>query len=452
MPKCLFEVLGLGWLFLSYVISMVLFYGDSLNRWTDLVIFLIITFCWLAFCNFYDPKRARKSFGVLSFILSVLVLFVIALIRGEIGLLSPIFFWILSFVGLLTVNKYTSYPRDSGNFCVDKRVLVVGSGQSGLAFVEQVKEARLCSIVGIADNEIKDERFKAYEFPVFTIEEIPNVLARERVDEVWVFLPVRSHYDDILRVIEACTLQGIPVILRASWDVDKLFTAKDGYKVWLDQLGSFSVVETGSPLLKDPLSIVLKRVIDIFVSLIALVLTSPIMLLSIVAIKLTSRGPAFFKQKRVGLGKRLFTIYKLRTMYEDAEERIKELEKENITKGAAFKMINDPRITPVGRILRKLSIDELPQLFNVLKGDMSLVGPRPLPLRDYERFYNDSHRRRFMVKPGITGLWQISGRSRISFDEWMKLDLYYIDNWSLKMDFVILFKTVGVVLKGVGAV
>jgi lipopolysaccharide/colanic/teichoic acid biosynthesis glycosyltransferase len=168
-------------------------------------------------------------------------------------------------------------------------------------------------------------------------------------------------------------------------------------------------------------------------------------------ILLTSPGPVLFTQKRVGLHKRDFLVYKFRTMVVGAEKRQKEIEHLNEVSGPVFKIKNDPRITTVGKFLRKTSIDELPQLINVLKGDMSLVGPRPLPIRDYAGFSEDWQRRRFSVRPGITCLWQVSGRSQISFDKWMELDLQYIDKWSLWLDLQILLRTIPAVLKGEGA-
>jgi lipopolysaccharide/colanic/teichoic acid biosynthesis glycosyltransferase len=159
----------------------------------------------------------------------------------------------------------------------------------------------------------------------------------------------------------------------------------------------------------------------------------------------------FFIQERVGLNKKRFHLYKFRTMVADAEERQREIEHLNEASGPVFKIRSDPRLTPAGKFLRKTSIDELPQLFNVLKGDMSLVGPRPLPVRDYQGFDQDWQRRRFSVRPGITCLWQINGRSSIPFEKWMELDMQYIDQWSLWMDFKILAKTIPVVLKGTGA-
>jgi lipopolysaccharide/colanic/teichoic acid biosynthesis glycosyltransferase len=166
---------------------------------------------------------------------------------------------------------------------------------------------------------------------------------------------------------------------------------------------------------------------------------------------MTSPGSVFFRQTRVGLNKRQFTIYKFRTMVENAERLQEELLSMNEMTGPVFKITKDPRITPLGRILRKTSIDELPQLVNVLKGDMSLVGPRAMSLRDYQRFDQDWQRRRFSVKPGITCLWQIRGRNSVPFQKWMELDMQYIDEWSLWLDLTILVRTVPAVLRGTGA-
>jgi len=168
-------------------------------------------------------------------------------------------------------------------------------------------------------------------------------------------------------------------------------------------------------------------------------------------IRLTSKGPIFFRQERLGVNKRTFLIYKFRTMVPDAEKLIEALEDQNQVSGPVFKIMDDPRITPIGRMLRRSSIDELPQLFNVLKGDMSLVGPRPLPVRDYQGFNEDWQRRRFSVRPGITCLWQVNGRSSIPFEQWMRLDLQYMDEWSLWLDIKILARTIPAVLRGSGA-
>lgn len=193
-----------------------------------------------------------------------------------------------------------------------------------------------------------------------------------------------------------------------------------------------------------------KRFFDIVISLVMLLFAAPFMLVAALLVKFTSPGPVIFKQVRVGMGGRLFWCYKFRSMCADAEKRKETLMHLNETDGPVFKIKNDPRVTPVGRILRKLSIDELPQLFNVLKGDMSIVGPRP-PLPSEVEKYGSRERGRLAVRPGLTCLWQVSGRSSIGFDRWMELDLLYIETMSLTNDIKIVLKTVPAVLKGSGA-
>jgi lipopolysaccharide/colanic/teichoic acid biosynthesis glycosyltransferase len=201
----------------------------------------------------------------------------------------------------------------------------------------------------------------------------------------------------------------------------------------------------------DGRQLVIKRALDIVLSLILLILALPLLIGVAIAIRRDSPGPVIFAQTRVGLNKRLFRMYKFRSMALDAEQRMSELEHLNELSGPVFKIEADPRVTRLGHWLRSSSIDELPQLVNVLKGEMSMVGPRPLPLRDFDGFDDDRYRRRFSVAPGLTGLWQVSGRSNIDFDDWMKLDLEYVENWSLRKDLGILLRTPLTVLKRIGA-
>jgi lipopolysaccharide/colanic/teichoic acid biosynthesis glycosyltransferase len=191
---------------------------------------------------------------------------------------------------------------------------------------------------------------------------------------------------------------------------------------------------------------------DLAGALVLLVVTAPLLVLAAIAIKLESAGPVFFIQQRVGLSKRRFRMIKFRTMSADAEVRMKDIEHLNEKSGTPiFKIRNDPRITRVGKWLRKTSVDELPQLFNVLLGDMSIVGPRPLSVRDATRMEKAWQKRRFSVKPGLTCLWQVSGRSNLSFEQWMELDLEYIDRWSLGLDASILLRTIPAILLARGA-
>jgi exopolysaccharide biosynthesis polyprenyl glycosylphosphotransferase len=191
--------------------------------------------------------------------------------------------------------------------------------------------------------------------------------------------------------------------------------------------------------------------LDSAISLFLLIFLAPLFFAVSVLIKFTSPGPVFFCQERVGLNKRRFKIYKFRTMVRDAEQLMAQLEALNEVSGPVFKIKNDPRLTPLGKFLRRTSIDELPQLFNVLRGDMSLVGPRPMAVRDFEGFNEDWQRLRFSVRPGITCLWQISGRNLVPFQKWMELDMQYIEHWTLWLDLKILARTIPAVLKGTGA-
>jgi exopolysaccharide biosynthesis polyprenyl glycosylphosphotransferase len=265
------------------------------------------------------------------------------------------------------------------------------------------------------------------------------------VDEVVVTLPMRSLHSYASEIAELCEEQGI--LLRV---VSNIFDLKRARTKAEDFEGDSHITHrTGTVVAGWPA--VIKWSVDFTVSLVLVVFFSPLFLLVAALIKLTSPGPVFFLQERLGLNKRRFKIYKFRTMTADAESRMKEIEHLNEVSGPVFKIKNDPRITAIGKFLRSTSIDELPQLFNVLKGDMSLVGPRPMAVRDYEGFNEDWQRRRFSVRPGITCLWQVLGRNSIPFEQWMELDLQYIDRWSLWLDFQILMKTIPAVLKGSGA-
>jgi exopolysaccharide biosynthesis polyprenyl glycosylphosphotransferase len=263
------------------------------------------------------------------------------------------------------------------------------------------------------------------------------------VDEVFVCLPIKSYYEVIAKVSTYCDTLGILVRLEG-----ELFPAKP--TVATDSECDRLLLQMGGRQL-ERFDILLKDIIDRCLALILLLASSPVLGLAAAAIKVSSPGPVIFRQRRLGLNKRQFDMLKFRTMVSNAEALLAEIECRNEVNGAAFKIAKDPRITPVGRILRKFSIDELPQLWNVLRGDMSLVGPRPLPLRDYERFNEDWHRRRLSVRPGLSCLWQVSGRHQLSFDRWMELDMMYIDHWSFWLDLKILAKTLVVVVVGKGA-
>jgi lipopolysaccharide/colanic/teichoic acid biosynthesis glycosyltransferase len=204
------------------------------------------------------------------------------------------------------------------------------------------------------------------------------------------------------------------------------------------------------PPVFDGFDFVLKRAFDIVGSTMLLLFMAPMFGVIALAIKATSRGPVIYRSLRPGIGGASFACFKFRTMYENADRLQEELEGDNEQRGALFKIREDPRVTSAGRFLRRWSLDELPQLFNVLRGEMSLVGPRPLPQRDYERL-EDWHRKRYLVLPGMTGLWQVSGRSELDFDELVRLDFLYLERWSIFLDLSILLKTVPAVIRAHGA-
>jgi exopolysaccharide biosynthesis polyprenyl glycosylphosphotransferase len=204
------------------------------------------------------------------------------------------------------------------------------------------------------------------------------------------------------------------------------------------------------PPVFDGIDFALKRTFDVVVATALLIVLSPLFLVCAAAVRFTSRGPIFYRSWRPGMGGVPFPCLKFRTMYQDADARQADLEAANEADGALFKIRRDPRVTPIGRLLRRFSIDELPQLINVLRGQMSLVGPRPLPERDFERL-EDWHKKRYLVLPGITGLWQVSGRSDLDFDDLVRLDFLYLERWSVFLDLTILMKTVPAVITRRGA-
>jgi exopolysaccharide biosynthesis polyprenyl glycosylphosphotransferase len=249
--------------------------------------------------------------------------------------------------------------------------------------------------------------------------------------------------EEFLELLRSVRLRGIP--LRVVPGALALMRSRPA----VSQSLGLPLLEVSYPRL-DNSQRALKRALDVTVSLGGLLLLSPLFLAVAVAIRLGSPGPILFRQKRIGADGRVFICYMFRSMYEGAERRQAELEPLNEADGPVFKIKDDPRVTPAGRLLRRWSVDELPQLVNVLKGEMSLVGPRPLPVRDFYRM-EEAHKRRLEAVPGMTGYWQISGRSNLSFEEMVRLDLYYIENWSLSFDVKIILRTLGAVVRREGA-
>ncbi len=328
----------------------------------------------------------------------------------------------------------------------DHRVLIVGTGAEAVAFARTLKERSswnnrlvgFCSVLG------EPELVEAVPI-VGRVDRIAALLDTEVVDEVVFAVPQKSH-EDFAEALQACDERGVDVLLSMP------STMPTNGEMELANMTGFNMPMIG--ITRTPtgeVRLIGKRLLDILASGIGILAISPLLLGTALLIKLEDGGPVLFKQVRSGLKGRKFPMLKFRSMCVDAEKKKAELMHLNEMEGPVFKIKHDPRITKIGRFIRKTSIDELPQLFNVLVGQMSLVGPRP-PLPSEVAQYKPTHRRRLSVRPGITGLWQVSGRNEISdFDQWMALDLEYIDTWSLWLDIKILFKTVPVVLLHKGA-
>ena len=328
-----------------------------------------------------------------------------------------------------------------------RHVVILGTGSRAAKGWREIRTRHhgTVKVVGFVDDRPTTEMAPdVADRHLGTVDDLSELLLRNVVDELVVAVPIKSCYDMARRAIEIAERVGVPVVCM-----------QDMYITTLTH-GAFR-----SPGLFNELvpvhehyvaAQVVKRFVDIVGSLSGLCLLLPVFLAVALAVKATSKGPVFFAQDRLGYRRRLFRMYKFRSMVSNAPELMSQLETKNEASGPIFKIRHDPRITPVGRLLRASSLDELPQLWNVLIGNMSLVGPRPMSVRDVSLFTEAMLMRRFTVKPGITGLWQVSGRSTLGFEKWIEMDFKYIDRWSLALDFQILARTVRAVLKGTGAV
>ena len=327
-----------------------------------------------------------------------------------------------------------------------QNIIIVGTGDRARKFIDIINDHKEwgLKIQGIVDIEpLQGKTFvKGYEV-IGSLENLADILHNNVVDDI-VFVVPRLGLSKIEEALIFCETEGVRTRIAVDYFNMKFSRMKQ------TDIEGFPML-TFERIPDELFQLMIKRAMDIVISFFMLVILSPFLLFITLMVKLTSRGPVLFKQKRSGLNRRTFQLYKFRTMLKDAEDRLEDLQKENEMSGPVFKLKDDPRITSIGKVLRKFSIDELPQLWNVLRGDMSLVGPRP-PLPDEVDKYDSWHRRRLSMRPGLTCIWQVSGRNQITdFDQWIKLDLQYIDNWNLLLDIKILFKTIPVVLFGIGA-
>jgi exopolysaccharide biosynthesis polyprenyl glycosylphosphotransferase len=418
-------------------------------------VLLVAAFAWawprvLELCGLYAPSRLRTGDGELPRLLVAGAAgFLLALVfplTTRSGVMTPLHalafgVTIIPCAGFLraAVRDVNRRPR-----AAKRHVVLVGSGPLTMRMYRQLQSDPLQKIVvlGFVDSQPHTAVADAGLTHLGVVEDLEEILMHCVVDDVFIGLPVKSRYEEILQSIVACGRVGV----RASYSGD-LFggSARNLHPNGLAApLLSLSHTPSAELLL-------VKRAMDVVGAVVLLVVLAPVMVAVALAVKLTSRGPVLFTRYRYGYMKRLFRMHKFRTMVADAEELHAELEVHNEASGPVFKIRRDPRVTRVGRFLRHTSLDELPQLWHVLTGHMSLVGPRPLATRDVSLFPEPWLMRRFSVRPGLTCLWQISGRSNLSFEQWIGLDLQYIDNWSLWLDLKILVRTLPAIVRGTGA-
>jgi exopolysaccharide biosynthesis polyprenyl glycosylphosphotransferase len=326
-----------------------------------------------------------------------------------------------------------------------QRTLILGSGLVAGQVVNKLRNNGQFGLVpvGIVDDDVHD--IGTPDLPwLGRFEDLAEVIEAKQIDRVIIAFSRASH-EQLLESIRACRDAGVSVDV-----VPRLFEFLDGVRA-LDQVGGLPLLSIGAPILSST-SMAAKRVLDVVGSTLLIAFFSPLMLVTAIAIKLESRGPVFFRQRRAGRGNASFELIKFRSMYVDAEQRKAEMEALNEAEdGVMFKIRKDPRVTRVGHLLRRSSLDELPQLFNVLKGEMSLVGPRPLIFPETAALEEDWHLRRLELRPGLTGPWQVYGRSQSPFQEMVRFDYQYVAGWSLARDIEILLATLPAVVSGRGA-
>jgi len=399
------------------------FLWDQESNWLAFLILLLILVFWQA--GLYKPRETREGAGrvVPSVILVAALSLAFAIGTGAHFTTFGLYVVGAVFVAVLIGIFRGSYELVTGLVLrasgVRRRALLVGEDEQRLQLHETLGASR-----GGIDYEFVGESGIGPE--------VEAMLAQTSLDEIVI---ADAGMDDrrLLQIVEAAHRRGVKV--RVAPRTTELLIERGEY-----------IPGQGIPLfeLRPPIFAgaqwITKRTFDVVVSLLIVVVGSPLWLILALLIKLSSSGSVLYSDRRIGLGERPFEMVKFRTMVAGAAEEQAALEGENEASGALFKIRNDPRVTRVGRLLRRLSIDELPNLVNVLRGEMSLVGPRPLPVRDYERL-EEWHRRRYNVLPGMTGLWQVAGRSDLTFDDLVRLDFYYIENWSIWLDISILLKT-----------
>ncbi len=488
-------VIDLTALLFASIISLLIFrfvipkIGEySYLYWMRYFGFLIFSYV-IVFLGFHKNldlhvrNRLQETFNLIKNDAPVFFLFVTILVLNRNPIIesrtnmavSCILFFVFSAIGRYLLKRYLLCKSHTGLVSTYVGVLTTVNRAENL--VKAIKEDWTVTVSGVAllDNFVENGRFQfdselhfgtdyakektktKIRFPHVIDSDVPVIATDVRfidwirsapLDEVYIDLPYQMSRD-VQQIVEELETMGVTVHLNVP--TLEAMLDKSSFKNINCRNFNDQAMATFSPTVHNASSLIMKRIVDIIGGTFGAIVSIPIILITAIPLLIESPGPLIFKQERVGKNGRTFNIYKLRSMYVDAEQRKKELMEHNKMDGLMFKMDDDPRITKVGKIIRKLSIDELPQFFNVIKGDMSLIGTRPPTVNEFEQ-YENHHKRRLSMRPGITGMWQVSGRSDIQdFEEVVRLDCEYIDNWSFLLDIEILLKTVKVVLTHEGA-
>jgi len=427
----------------------------SLSEYIVVLFFVVPVWCFMLYLNgIYGSLRVRKLIELVwiiikaSFFTSLILSTLIFLFK--MAFVSRIFFIFFMILGstFLLVDRFVLLTiiqvarRKGYNY---RRLLIVGTGRRAAGIIEKINNHpewgfRIAGAVN-DDPDRKVEMVKEINV-IGVVDELEEILKRNAIDQV-IFVVPRSRLNYIENAVNICEILGTKATIAV--DLFDLKIARSNPT----ELDGIPLITFETTVAKE-WQLFIKRGIDLVLSGVGIIMFSPLFFVISILIRLTSIGPVLYKQQRLGLNGRKFELYKFRTMYKGAQEKLSKVNDVREKDTPDFKKMKIQWITPVGRILRKFSIDEFPQLFNVFIGQMSLIGPRPT-VPDEVCLYESWQRRRFSMKPGITCLWQIKGRNKIGFEEWMKLDLEYLDNWSLRLDFKILMKTIPVVLFGTGA-
>lgn len=427
----------------------------SISDYLVVLFVVVLIWCFMLYLNgMYRAMRTRTVFEIMGIIIKstflAILVFGTVIFLFKLQFVSRMFFALFIIVSMtslvlekIAVFSIKQYVRRRGlNY---RSLLIVGTGRRAADFINRIQNHPEWGfkIIGAVDDEPGRGIEKVKDINIIgTLKDISEILHENAIDEV-IFVVPRLRLNYMENAIYDCEREGI----KATIAVD-LFDLKIA-RAHTTDIDGIPLLTFETTVAKE-WQLFVKRAMDVALSGLGIIILSPLLLIVAVLIKLTSSGLVLFKQHRLGLNGRKFVLYKFRTMYKGAQEILSKVENLNEMDGPDFKKKKIHWITPVGRLIRKFSIDEFPQLFNVFVGHMSLIGPRPTVPHEVS-LYRSWQRRRFSMKPGITCLWQIRGRNKLGFEEWMKLDLEYLDNWSLWVDFKILIKTIPVVLFGIGA-